>query len=321
MRLSPPGVLFVAALSAALSTVAACKLNSAGLGHGEMGQVIVGMPDGAAGGGGTGGASAVAGASGEAGAGGAGGVAIGGSGMAGDSGSAGDDSGGVDAASGASGSGGELDAAGADLATEAAPDAGGAVDVAPEAPPISAIGCADGTREGLTQLAKFPDVAACSGGWTIPGFLAPETRTPQCNRAAGNDSERTDGEGCSVADLCAEGWHVCESAHEFAMKATNCDLAFPGGAIKMFFATRQRGPVSTCDPANEDGTNNIYGCGNFGSNAPTICAPFMHMLRDVDCKANRPWMCENGPTTNTSDTELVDVTKPGSDHGGVLCCR
>ena len=125
-----------------------------------------------------------------------------------------------------------------------------------------------------------------------------------------------------MADLCADGWHVCESAHELAAKATNCDEAFPGGAVKMFFASRQRGidqPV-TCDPKNETGTNNVYGCGNFGSNALAACAPFMHMLRDYDCQNNPPWICANGPP-NTSNNELDDVTKPGPDHGGVLCCR
>jgi hypothetical protein len=172
-------------------------------------------------------------------------------------------------------------------------------------------------------MARFPDVAACSGAWTVPGLVSPESLKPQCGRAAGNDGAKPDGEGCSVADLCAEGWHVCESAQEFAAKAMNCDEAFPGGAVKMFFASRQRGTgptVITCDPTNEMGTNNVYGCGNFGSNAVAACAPFMHMLRDADCKNTPPWTCVNGPI-GYSTTELDDVTKPGPEHGGVLCCR
>ncbi len=307
MRLSPPSLL----IAAVLSTVAACKLNSAGLGAGDVGHVTISPPDGGSAGNGAAGAISPMGTAGAGDAGGAGGSSGGDGvmGTAGDLGTAGD---GLDAASGTSGG---------DAATDA--DAAGALDVADaatdaaEAHLISAAGCADGTREGLNELTEFPDVAACSGGWSVPGFLAPATLTPQCGRAAGNDGDRPDGDGCSVADLCAEGWHVCESAKEFAMKATNCDLAFPGGAVKMFFATRQRGPVSTCDPANAMGSNNIYGCGNFGSNAPAACAPFMRTLHDTDCKANPPWMC--GTTSN--DAELEDVTKPGSVHGGVLCCR
>ncbi|MBI4517528.1 MAG: fibronectin type III domain-containing protein [Deltaproteobacteria bacterium] len=45
------------------------------------------------------------------------------------------------------------------------------------------VGCADGTREGLTDTAQFPDIAACSGGWT--GHVA------------------------NGAVLCAPGWDVC----------------------------------------------------------------------------------------------------------------
>jgi hypothetical protein len=321
MRLSPPSLLLVTVLA----TVAACKLDSSGLAPGQM---MVVVPDaGAAGSGvisGAAGATSLAGAGGGAVAGGSGGSSTGGgTGTAGNPGSAGDGGGGM-AGSGTAGGGGDTGTSGAGQAgADGTPDAGGEAGSTvppPDAHPISIAGCADGTREGLIQLAKFPDVAACSGGWTVPGFLAPETLTPQCGRAAGNDGDRPDGDGCSVADLCAEGWHVCESAHEFAAKATNCDLAFPGGAVKMFFATRQRGPMTTCDPTNEMGTNNVYGCGNFGSTAMTACAPFMHMLRDYDCKANPPWMCMDGPI-NYNVNELGDMTKPGSDHGGVLCCR
>jgi hypothetical protein len=181
------------------------------------------------------------------------------------------------------------------------------------------VGCADGTREGFTSLEKYPDIAACAGGWSVAGLVAPETLAPQCGRAAGNSGANPNGSACSVADLCAGGWHVCESAHEVSSKASDCKDAFPGGA-QAFYATRQRGPMMTCDPANLMGTNNVYGCGNFGSNAMSACAPFTHMLRDADCKANAPWSCVNGPI-DYSTTELVDVTKPGPAKGGVLCCR
>ena len=35
---------------------------------------------------------------------------------------------------------------------------------------LSAVGCADGQREGFTDLAMYPDIAGCSGAWTIPGI-------------------------------------------------------------------------------------------------------------------------------------------------------
>jgi hypothetical protein len=328
MRLRPPGLLAVAVLS----TVAACKLNETGLGPGT-GEIDVVVPDasatGASGAGasstsaGQAGSAPVAGSKGTAGGGAAGAGGAAGVGAAGTSGVAG--VGGVAGAGGAAGDSGAAGDTGAGQAgTQGMPDAGGAAGSAPDAhPPLSLIGCADGTREGFTSVEKFPNVAACSGAWTVPGMVDPETFTPKCARHGGNDDELPMGDGCTVEDLCAEGWHVCNSVHEFSDRAPNCDQAFPGGAVKMFFATRQRGvmaPMVTCDPTSEMGTNNIYGCGNFGSNANAACAPFMHMLRDADCKNTPPWMCVNGPI-NYSVTELMDVTKPGPDHGGVLCCR
>jgi len=327
MRLSPPRLL----AAASLATVAACMLNSSGLD--TDGRTAVNVPDmdasagvGAAGAPSAGavGSSGVAGGgvagAGVAGTPGAAGVGAAGAGDAGSSGTAGAP--GDAGASGEAGAAGDAGASGGGgTAGDGVVDAGAAgATGSPDAHPISAIGCADGTREGLLSLTRFPDVAACSGAWTVPGLVAPETLAPQCARAAGNDGARADGAGCSVADLCTEGWHVCESASEFASKAKDCSEVFPGGGVKMFFATRQRGPGTTCDPSNLSGTNNVYGCGNFGSNANAACAPFMRMLRDADCKANPPWMCVDGPI-NYNVSELVDVTKPGSDRGGVLCCR
>jgi hypothetical protein len=325
MRLSPPSLLGMAALA----TVAACRLNSTGLGAADAGRTSTAGAGGGSAGGGSAGAlslpgddaSSAVGSSGVAGVGdaGSGGVVAG-------AGSGGDD--GVAGVTGTTGGAGDGDGAGSSGSGEeggqggSAAGAGGAAGTMsmPDAATVSPMGCADGTREGLQPLLAYPNVAACAGGWQIAGFVAPETLTPQCDRRAGNDGDLPDGEGCSVADLCAEGWHVCESAQEFSTKAKDCGDAFPGGAVPEFYATRQRGPDKTCDPMNLTGTNNVYGCGNFGSAAMAICAPFMHMLRDADCKANPPWMCVNGPI-NYSITELLDVTKPGSARGGVLCCR
>jgi hypothetical protein len=276
-------------------------------------------PGGAAGGAASNVAAAGGSGAGVAGVGGGGGDSVGGAGGQSFGGAGGD---------GVSGSGGGGDGAGAGGAAGQSDDdagtpdagAGGSTIASDAGPPAWVVGCADGTREGLQSLARYPDVAACSGAWSIAGMIAPETLTPQCNREAGNDGTNLTGDGCSAADLCADGWHVCESAQEFAARATNCDDAFPGGAVKMFFASRQRASGLACDPTNEMGTNNVYGCGNFGSNANADCAPFMRMLRDNDCQRNPPWMCVNGPI-NQSTTELADVTKSGPDHGGVLCCR
>jgi hypothetical protein len=196
----------------------------------------------------------------------------------------------------------------------------GAAGMPPEPPPISKVGCADETREGFQSLTKYPGIAACSGAWQVPGLVAANTLTPQCQRRAGGD-----GAGCSVADLCAEGWHVCESVGEVKKHTTSCTDAFaPSGGTPVFFVTRQRGSGSgtvTCHPENaEDGTNNLYGCGNVGTMAHMSCQPFTRMLRDADCMNNAPWTCVDGPI-NYNVLELAGVRKPGQARGGVLCCR
>ncbi len=355
MRLSPLRL----AVAAVVSTVAACTLNTAGLGSADS-RVSVMLPDagGAAGVGGNAGGGNVAGAGGDAGANivGAAGMGAAGSGVAGmgaagagvagmgaaGSGAAGSGVAGMGAAGsgvagigaagsgvagmGAAGSGGgAAGATGGQAGASDVPDGGAGANGTPDAHPISSAGCADGTREGFSSVDDYPDIAACAGGWQIPGFALGLTGTgttsPACQRHGGNDGVRPDGLGCSVADLCAEGWHVCESAHEFSTKATDCRDALPpaGGAL-VFYGTRQRGPDKTCDLLNQTGTNNVYGCGNFGSPAMAACAPFTRMIRDADCKANPPWMCVDGPI-DYNVSELLDVTKPGSAHGGVLCCR
>src|SRR5437879_2912205 len=64
--------------------------------------------------------------------------------------------------------------------------------------PPADIGCSDGEREGFTDLARWPDIAGCSGGFTVPGLVAAnpgtacglatfDTLTPSCERKAGDD--------------------------------------------------------------------------------------------------------------------------------------
>jgi hypothetical protein len=245
------------------------------------------------------------------------------SGAAGDNASVGGSNGGV--AGSSAGTGG---AAGStqtgDAGRPATGDAGGPMTDATDAHPVTSVGCADETREGFKDMAKYPRVAACAGAWQIAGLITPSSLAPQCGRQAGNNAANLAGTGCSVADLCAEGWHVCESAHEVQMTAQTCADALGTTTGPLFFVTRQRGAGTgggvTCDGTGQTGTNNVYGCGNFGSMADNACAPFTRMLRDADCQANPPWTCVNGPI-DYSVSELADITKPGASRGGVLCCR
>jgi hypothetical protein len=223
-----------------------------------------------------------------------------------------------DGTAGADGAAGNGD--GADLRPDTiiavdAPDAADASDGS-EGGSVSVVGCADGTREGYVSLQNYPEIAACAGGWSVAGLLADITRTPTCDRQAGNaPGAITDGSGCTVADLCAEGWHVCETAREVVDLAGDCSDAFTSGTF-VFYVTRQRAFLSLCSDTNSTGTTNLHGCGNFGSPEDSSCAPFTRMLTDIDCTAFPPWRCASATVR-----EYEAVTKSGSTRGGVLCCR
>jgi hypothetical protein len=323
MRVATRGLLVLAVVS----STASCQLDSAGLGAVDAHHSGVDTrgpnltPMGIAGESGTAGAGSNGVADASTIGSGAGGDSA--SGAGGDSVSGAGTSGGVAGSSAATGGVGGSAQTG-EGGHPATGGAGGPTAEATDANPVSLVGCADEAREGFKDMGKYPRIAACAGAWQIAGLVSPESLAPQCGRQAGNSSSNLVGAGCSVADLCAEGWHVCESAREVQLAAATCTDAFGTAGGPLFFATRQRGAGTgaavTCDLTVQTGTNNIYGCGNFGSAADNVCAPFTRMLRDADCQDNPPWMCVEG-RIDYNVNELADVTKPGSSRGGVLCCR
>jgi hypothetical protein len=219
-------------------------------------------------------------------------------------------------AGGGGAAGGGAGGAGAAGGSGGRPDAGDA-SAGGDLGPGSVMGCSDGTREGYVSTQRFPDIAACAGGWEVAGLADPLTRTPTCERQGGNNGTLADGFGCTVTDLCAEGWHVCESAQEVVELGTNCDDAIPSTTPGfVFFVTRQRAFGLVCLSGNNLGTTNLHGCGNAGVLDDNSCAPFTVMLRDLDCTLFPPWSC-----ASTLVREFEAVTKRGSTRGGVLCCR
>jgi hypothetical protein len=352
--------LLTAAAFASLMSIASCSLNDRGLGSTDAARVTMGAaghPQGTAGvagmiagdmagaGGtmpsptGTAGTddTSSAGAPGSAGVAGAGGEPATG-GAAGDS-SVGGDAGTSSTAGAAgttiptAGTGGKVDAgtasggvagtAGVGSGAAGAGSGGGAGAAGATAHPQ--IGCSDGTREGYVDYNRYPNIAACAGAWAEPGLASMASRTPECDRRAGNDGDKDDGRGCSVADLCASGWHVCETGKAVLAAAgpTGCADALAPFANNqlVFFVSRQRAVGLDCDDTTQTGANNVYGCGNFGSAADKAsCAPFTHMLRDSDCQVEPPWLCADGPVS-TASTEYNVITKDTSSHGGALCCK
>jgi hypothetical protein len=186
-------------------------------------------------------------------------------------------------------------------------------------------GCADGTREAFTNIQMFPSIAGCSGGWSVAGVVTVASNTAMCARTAGNDGTRPNGNGCTIEDLCAAGWHVCRGANELVALNVTCAQAQlppvggPAGAGVLFFTTRQRGVQgNTCNADDTIGTNDVHGCGNFGLPEDQNCAPLDRHMSHTECDMAPPWDCGNN---NNATTEALVVTKPGPALGGVLCCH
>lgn len=175
------------------------------------------------------------------------------------------------------------------------------------------IGCADGEREGFIDMAAYADIAGCSGGWDVPGVL--NTTDPACDRAAGDDALNFVGRGCTVADLCAEGWHVCESAVEVDDRSPNgCVGSTEDTQVNLFFSTRQSGVGQSACSA---GANDFHGCGNLGATGLDAgCAPLDRTSNDLCTSLPAPWSC-----AGSNMMEANQVVKPGPANGGVLCCR
>ena len=196
--------------------------------------------------------------------------------------------------------------------------------------PPETVGCADGSREGFIDPAAWRAIAGCSGAWSVPGVRSPWARAPQCQRAAGNGGKQADGAGCSVADLCAEGWHVCEDGEDVRRHSpTDCESAVPPG-FAAFFLTRAAASaygLCTTDPNFE---NDLHGCGSFGQPELPGCQPLDRRLSFVDCLLSssgpddnlqspaRGWSC-GAADQHLSEANLA--TKAGATLGGVLCCR
>ena len=188
--------------------------------------------------------------------------------------------------------------------------------------PLEIIGCSDGQREGFANTLRHPTIAGCSGGFSVPGLLLPTAPAPApapaCERNAGDDGDNPDGEGCNIADLCTEGWHVCASSEDVARNSPDgCDEATKSrDDEKLFFVTRQSGfGFLRCDTT---GVNDLFGCGNLGVELNGECGPHTRHSGNR-CRALGPvWACGN------EAGELAEanfVTKTSPEAGGVLCCR
>jgi len=200
-------------------------------------------------------------------------------------------------------------------------------------PPIDCHGCADGVRDGFRDLARYGGIAACAGGFQVMGLS--HVSAPTCARGAGNDGTNPDGVGCSATDLCAPGWHVCLSESDVAAHSPDGCMGASDAAPSSFFATRQTGPgCGVCATGTDPGcgpndcragcaqtdqtTNDIFGCGSLGDRPDAASCGVLDRFSNNLCSAlAAPWRCDADPA---GLRESDFVVKPGSDHGGVLCC-
>src|SRR5205823_1943453 len=94
---------------------------------------------------------------------------------------------------------------------------------------------------------------------------------------------------------------------------TSC--AALGDENQLFFAVAKGAQAGDC---RTGGTDDLAGCGAaIGDPAdPSRCAPLDRVTTNYCSALPPPWDCGSD---NTS--EVVNVVKPGSELGGVLCCR
>jgi hypothetical protein len=178
------------------------------------------------------------------------------------------------------------------------------------------VGCADGTREGFASAADWPRIAGCAGAWQVPGAQSVELR---CDRQGGDTGPRPDGQGCSAADLCALGWHVCRDGAEVDhASASGCEGAVQAGETRLFIVAAGASPQGVCAP-DPLAANDLHGCGGeVGLPEGSGCAPLERRMGFAECAATGVWAC------GTADDHLREatlVTKHASRLGGVLCCR
>ncbi|MCA9668084.1 MAG: hypothetical protein KC503_20940 [Myxococcales bacterium] len=176
---------------------------------------------------------------------------------------------------------------------------------------VSVAGCSDGDREGFTNAATHPNIAGCSGGWSVPGVLS--VKAPACNRVAGNSSSNPTGNGCAAEDLCAVGWHICADPAEVAAKSSTGCTGSAAAGTSLFFATRQSGPANGICGA---GANDIFGCGTLGIAPAASCSPLDRFSNNLCGALGAPWSCGSD-----GFQEANNVVKTAAAGGGVLCCR
>jgi hypothetical protein len=174
------------------------------------------------------------------------------------------------------------------------------------------LGCADGQREGLLDVGRFPAVAGCAADW----IGAQSMRSPRTGRACGDDLAP-----CVVpADACAPGWHVCGAdgrlAEVLALGAEACRQA--GGArygTALSHCETQEGCVYDARASGGDGDGR-YDCFESGWCSEAICCG--RGCGELGACTDGLW---RGATYITRGADQGCGAMTSHRAGAVLCCK
>jgi hypothetical protein len=187
-----------------------------------------------------------------------------------------------------------------------------------ELPGVAGTGCSDDTREGFRDSTVWPRIAGCAGGFSQPGVIG--ALKPTCRLRAGDSSNNPTGIGCSAADLCAIGWHVCLDGPDVKSHSPtgDCEGCVLAGEPRFFLVATGATSTGICT-SDRTATNDLHGCGGLGQPESGDCPPLDRRMGFADCLATADvWACgADGQSTE----EAAVVTKSGPTLGGVLCCR
>lgn len=154
-----------------------------------------------------------------------------------------------------------------------------------------AVGCADGTREGLRDVTIHGDVAACAGSWTQDLDVS-----------------------ASATALCAGGWHVC-TASDAPVRALSYfeATAFPG-----CFAFRASvDGLDGCEPldcSNATGSDDVAAIGSG-------CLALSGVSLPPGARDGGACFADRGVVASQCCSVSAATGCPQRGETGVVCCR
>ncbi len=170
------------------------------------------------------------------------------------------------------------------------------------------VGCADGQREGFSDIKKFPTIAGCLAVWDGEMNL----RKGKTSKTCGDDLDVCS----SPADVCARGWHVCARNGDYTdladrISGQQCfEAAGPGKFVAAISHVKKKGEC-----ADPPGPTTRYPCLDEGYGAEPVCC-------GEGCKQGK---CRDSVWeghTRISVGKAEGCSTVSSDrNGGIMCCK